>query len=152
MPECQFFSRNGFCTQSPDCLYLHIDPLSKIPLCPSYEKGFCKLGPECTKRHVRKVMCPRYLTGFCPLGPDCDMSHPKFVGITDSMRITLDPALRAIIAAKSAKSTAAAAAVTEAMKEQKPVENVTAIEMDEAQVPEESVLSNIKAETAVASR
>lgn len=104
MPECQFFSKNGFCTQSPDCLYLHIDPLTKISPCPNYERGFCKLGPECNKRHVRKVMCPRYLTGFCPLGPDCDMSHPKFVGITDKMRITLDPALRAALAEREKRS------------------------------------------------
>lgn len=142
MPECQFFSRNGFCTQSPDCLYLHIDPLSKIPLCPSYEKGFCKLGPECVKRHVRKEICPRYLTGFCPLGPECDLPHPKFVGITDNMRITLDPALRAVIAAKSEKAAAAVAAAT-ANVTQKPVENVTSIDMDEAEVPEEAILSNI---------
>lgn len=91
MPECLFFSRNGYCTQSPDCLYLHIDPLSKIAPCPSYEKGFCKLGPECPKRHIRKTVCARYITGFCPLGPKCDQgAHPKFVGITDSMRITMD--------------------------------------------------------------
>lgn len=130
MPECQFFSRNGFCTQSPDCLYLHIDPLSKIPLCPSYEKGFCKLGPECPKRHVRKVICERYLTGFCPLGPDCDMSHPKFIGITDSMRITLDSTLRAVMAAKAAK--------------EKPVEAVTAVDMDEAVVPEEAMADSVQ--------
>uniref|UniRef100_A0A060SXH3 mRNA 3'-end-processing protein n=1 Tax=Blastobotrys adeninivorans TaxID=409370 RepID=A0A060SXH3_BLAAD len=91
MPECLFFSKNGFCTQSPDCLYLHIDPASKIPLCPNYEKGFCKLGPKCTRRHVRKEMCPRYLTGFCPEGPNCDLGHPKFVAIGDNMRIARDP-------------------------------------------------------------
>lgn len=91
MPECLFFSRNGFCTQSPDCLYLHIDPLSKVAPCPNYERGFCKLGPTCPKRHIRKQICIRWLTGFCPNGAKCeDGGHPKFVGITDSMRITKD--------------------------------------------------------------
>lgn len=42
--------------------------------------GFCPQGPNCKKRHVKKVLCPRYLTGFCPLGRrDCDMAHPPFV-------------------------------------------------------------------------
>ncbi|KAK9464125.1 uncharacterized protein V1516DRAFT_669622 [Lipomyces oligophaga] len=78
MPECTFYSRNGFCTQSPDCLYLHIDPQSRIPLCPNYERGFCKLGPECTKRHVRRTPCELYLAGFCPSGPSCEKVHPKW--------------------------------------------------------------------------
>ncbi|KAK9478878.1 hypothetical protein V1514DRAFT_330030 [Lipomyces japonicus] len=78
MPECTFFARNGFCTQSPDCLYLHIDPQARLPLCPHYEKGFCRLGPSCTKRHVRRVPCELYLAGFCPKGPDCDKVHPKW--------------------------------------------------------------------------
>lgn len=90
MPECLFYSKNGFCTQSPDCLYLHIDPMSKIAPCQNYEKGFCKLGPKCTKRHIRKVMCPRYLTGFCPEGSNCPLGHPKFIAINDSMRIARD--------------------------------------------------------------
>lgn len=58
------------------------------------------------------------------------------------MRITLDPALRAVIAAKSEKAAAAVAAAT-ANVTQKPVENVTSIDMDEAEVPEEAILSNI---------
>lgn len=91
MPECAFFSKNGFCTQSPDCLYLHIDPKSKIPTCPNYDRGFCKLGPKCPNRHLQKSMCLLYLTGFCPDGPECDAGHPKFYGITDSMRIAPDP-------------------------------------------------------------
>lgn len=189
MPECQFFSKNGFCTQSPDCLYLHIDPLTKISPCPNYERGFCKLGPDCNKRHVRKVMCPRYLTGFCPLGPDCDMSHPKFVGITDKMRITLDPPLRAALAEREKKSdhkdldlepsatnedggegaedatsaTDAADATdatdapsvdnndtsSESQKEPSDSLNpelVTTVDLDEAVVPEEAIVSNIEAE------
>ncbi|ODQ65526.1 hypothetical protein NADFUDRAFT_50809 [Nadsonia fulvescens var. elongata DSM 6958] len=91
MPECLFFSKNGFCTQSPDCLYLHIDPMSKIPPCPNYEKGFCRQGAACPKRHVRKVLCPLFLTGFCPKGPTCENAHPKFVGIFDKLRIRPDP-------------------------------------------------------------
>lgn len=129
MPECQFFSRNGFCTQLPDCLYLHIDPQTKIPLCPNYERGFCKLGPECPKRHVRKEMCLRFLTGFCPLGNDCDRAHPKFVGITDSMRITLDDHLRARLKDREENS-----------------QMVTAVDMDEASLPEEAVVESIEAE------
>lgn len=93
MPECLFFSKNGFCTQSPDCLYLHIDPKSKIPECDSYKKGFCKDGPNCTKRHVRKTACPNYLYGFCPDGPDCSMTHPKMGIITDRMKFKSDDEL-----------------------------------------------------------
>lgn len=74
------------------------------------------------------------------------MSHPKFIGITDSMRITLDPALRAVIAAKSEKAAAAAANLNTPMD--KSAEAVTAVDMDEATVPEEAVLSNIEAEEA----
>ena len=87
MPECLFYLKNGFCTQTPECLYLHIDPQLKIAECMSYNRGFCPDGPECTKRHVRKVMCPLYLTGFCPKGPECEFGHPKFDNITPRMRI-----------------------------------------------------------------
>jgi cleavage and polyadenylation specificity factor subunit 4 len=90
MPECLFFSKNGFCTQSPDCLYLHIDPMSKIPVCPNYEKGYCRDGPDCPRRHVRRAICAKYLTGFCPEGPDCGLGHPQFVMIKDDMRIARD--------------------------------------------------------------
>lgn len=102
------------------------------------------------RRHIRKVMCPRYLTGFCPKGPDCDMSHPKFMGITDSMRITLDPALRAIMAAKSEKAAAAAAAAAGTSASPSldvSAEAVTSIDMDEAQVPEEAIIGNIEQES-----
>lgn len=79
-PECVFFSKNGYCTQSPDCQYLHIDPASKIPKCENYEMGFCPLGNTCPRRHIKKVFCQRYMTGFCPLGKDeCDMEHPQFI-------------------------------------------------------------------------
>lgn len=87
MPECQFYVKNGFCTQSPDCQYLHIDPASKIPVCFNYEKGFCKMGPECSRKHIRRMPCPLYITGFCPKGRMCEFAHPKFVGIYDYMII-----------------------------------------------------------------
>ncbi|KAK6457121.1 mRNA 3'-end-processing protein YTH1 [Scheffersomyces xylosifermentans] len=90
MPECLFFSKNGFCTQTPECLYLHIDPQSKIPECPNYEKGFCPDGPNCTKRHVRKILCPLYLTGFCPKGSECEFTHPKFDTVLGRLRIKPD--------------------------------------------------------------
>jgi cleavage and polyadenylation specificity factor subunit 4 len=43
-----------------------------------YNRGFCKHGPNCRNKHVRKVACQIYLTGFCPRGPDCERGHPKF--------------------------------------------------------------------------
>ena len=54
-----------------ECLYLHIDPNSRLPPCPWYERGFCPLGPHCSKKHVRKTLCEFYLAGFCPDGPQC---------------------------------------------------------------------------------
>lgn len=71
MPECNFFVRNGYCSNGDECLYLHIDPLSKLPPCPHYDRGFCPLGPSCSKKHVRRTLCPYYLAGFCPDGKAC---------------------------------------------------------------------------------
>ncbi|KAI1265017.1 hypothetical protein F5Y18DRAFT_72929 [Xylariaceae sp. FL1019] len=79
MPECNFFVRNGYCSNGDECLYLHIDPMSKLPPCPHYEKGFCPLGPECSKRHVRRKLCAYYLAGFCPDGKACtEGAHPRW--------------------------------------------------------------------------
>ncbi|KAI0859721.1 hypothetical protein F4860DRAFT_246380 [Xylaria cubensis] len=79
MPECNFFVRNGYCSNGDECLYLHIDPLSKLPPCPHYERGFCPLGPNCSKRHVRRKLCPCYLAGFCPDGKACkEGAHPRW--------------------------------------------------------------------------
>lgn len=50
LPECVFFSKNGFCTQTPECLYLHIDPQTKVSNCPNYEQGFCP--DEIGRAHV----------------------------------------------------------------------------------------------------
>ncbi|PIK51866.1 putative cleavage and polyadenylation specificity factor subunit 4-like [Apostichopus japonicus] len=77
MPECFFFSRFGMCNNK-DCPFLHIDPDSKIKDCPWYDRGFCKHGPTCKNRHVRRVMCQNYLNGFCLDGLQCKFQHPKF--------------------------------------------------------------------------
>jgi len=71
MPECNFFLRNGYCPNGDECLYLHVDPASKLPPCPHYERGFCPLGPRCSKKHIRKQLCKFYLCGFCPNGKGC---------------------------------------------------------------------------------
>ncbi|KAI0809976.1 hypothetical protein GGR55DRAFT_147664 [Xylaria sp. FL0064] len=79
MPECNFFVRNGYCSNGDECLYLHIDPLSKLPPCPHYDRGFCPLGPDCSKRHVRRKLCAYYLAGFCPDGRACkEGAHPRW--------------------------------------------------------------------------
>ncbi|KAI1271623.1 hypothetical protein F5Y07DRAFT_340219 [Xylaria sp. FL0933] len=79
MPECNFFVRNGYCSNGDECLYLHIDPLSKLPPCPHYDRGFCPLGPNCSKRHVRRKLCAYYLAGFCPDGKACkEGAHPRW--------------------------------------------------------------------------
>jgi len=76
MPECYFFARFGTCNK--DCPFLHIDPMSKRKECPWYDRGFCKHGPNCKNKHVRRVMCLNYLCGFCPEGPNCKHMHPRF--------------------------------------------------------------------------
>jgi cleavage and polyadenylation specificity factor subunit 4 len=80
MPECNFFVRNGYCSNGDECLYLHIDPDSKLPACPHYDRGFCPLGPSCSKKHVRRTICKYYLAGFCPNGArQCkEGAHPKW--------------------------------------------------------------------------
>jgi cleavage and polyadenylation specificity factor subunit 4 len=82
MPECNFFVRNGYCSNGEECLYLHVDPDSKLPKCPHYENGFCPLGPNCSKKHVRKPMiCKFFLAGFCPDGSKACKeggAHPKW--------------------------------------------------------------------------
>ncbi|KAI0505592.1 hypothetical protein F5B22DRAFT_627055 [Xylaria bambusicola] len=87
MPECNFFVRNGYCSNGDECLYLHIDPLSKLPPCPHYERGFCPLGPNCSKRHVRRKLCVCYLAGFCPDGKACkEGAHPRWDKNLDTER------------------------------------------------------------------
>ncbi|KXN68689.1 hypothetical protein CONCODRAFT_32882, partial [Conidiobolus coronatus NRRL 28638] len=72
MPECWFFTKFNECCNGDECIYLHIDPNSKIKECLWYARGYCKHGPSCRNKHVRKMVCPLYLTGFCPAGPDCE--------------------------------------------------------------------------------
>ncbi|CAG8543792.1 13004_t:CDS:2 [Ambispora gerdemannii] len=85
MPECWFYVKFGECTNE-DCLYLHVDPESKIKECPYYARGFCKYGPNCNAKHVRKTVCQLYLTGFCPYGAECPNGHPKYDSIGSHQR------------------------------------------------------------------
>lgn len=91
MPECYFYTRfsksffHGFMPEkslieffgltdachNKECPFLHIDPESKVRPCPWYDRGFCRHGPNCRHRHVRKVLCLNYLAGFCPDGKEC---------------------------------------------------------------------------------
>ncbi|OIR57963.1 MAG: cleavage and polyadenylation specificity factor subunit 4 [Amphiamblys sp. WSBS2006] len=79
MPECYFFSKFGECSNGDECMYLHIDPNAKKEECLWYSIGFCRLGPECPNKHIRRAVCLRYLTGFCPLGAECELAHPRTV-------------------------------------------------------------------------
>jgi len=77
MPECFFFSKFGQCNNK-ECPFLHIDPENKIKDCPWYDRGFCRHGPMCKNRHVRRIMCQCYLNGFCLDGPKCKYVHATF--------------------------------------------------------------------------
>ncbi|KAG5682095.1 hypothetical protein PVAND_011474 [Polypedilum vanderplanki] len=77
MPECYFFSKYHACHKK-ECTFLHIDPESKIKDCAWYDRGFCRHGPICRHRHVRRVLCKNYLAGFCPDGQSCKFMHPRF--------------------------------------------------------------------------
>uniref|UniRef100_A0A2C9LKE6 Cleavage and polyadenylation specificity factor subunit 4 n=1 Tax=Biomphalaria glabrata TaxID=6526 RepID=A0A2C9LKE6_BIOGL len=61
-----------------ECPFLHIDPQNKVRDCPWYDRGFCRHGPNCKNRHVRRVICQCYLNGFCLDGPNCKYVHPSF--------------------------------------------------------------------------
>lgn len=82
MPECWFFSQYGECSNA-ECIYLHIDPSQKIKECMQYARGFCRNGPNCRNKHVRKLICPLYMIGFCPEGPQCTYTHPKIEPVQD---------------------------------------------------------------------
>ena len=73
-----FFYYFSDACHNKECPFLHIDPESKIRDCPWYDRGFCRHGPSCRHRHVRRVLCLNFLAGFCPKGPDCADTHPKF--------------------------------------------------------------------------
>ncbi|XP_014593037.2 putative cleavage and polyadenylation specificity factor subunit 4-like protein [Equus quagga] len=74
MPECYFFSKFGDCNNK-ECPFLHVKPAFKTRDCPWYDQGFCKDGPLCKYRHVRRTLCINYLAGFCPEGPKCQFAH-----------------------------------------------------------------------------
>jgi len=76
MPPCHFFVNYGQCS-NPDCVFRHIKAEDIMKDCPWYARGFCKHGPNCRGKHVRKAACPDYLAGFCKDGPDCKRGHPK---------------------------------------------------------------------------
>ena len=84
MPECTFFSRYGKCNNS-DCNFRHISPDEKLRECPWYAKGWCRHGPRCRHKHIKKLACANYLAGFCPDGPDCKFGHPKFETIPTNL-------------------------------------------------------------------
>jgi len=75
MPECWWYAKYGYCSSGDECLYSH--PRERKVECPDYNRGFCKLGSKCPRKHVRRVACQPYLNGFCPLGPECPKAHPK---------------------------------------------------------------------------
>lgn len=77
MPECFFFSKYGECSNQ-ECPYRHVDQEKKKNECPYYARGFCRHGPKCRNRHVKRVACPNYLAGFCIDGPDCVFGHARF--------------------------------------------------------------------------
>ncbi|EFA84764.1 CCCH-type zinc finger-containing protein [Heterostelium album PN500] len=77
MPECYFFSKFGECSNQ-ECMYLHLNPEEKVIECPWYARGFCKHGPKCRHKHVKKLLCENFYLGFCPEGPRCKYGHPKF--------------------------------------------------------------------------
>ena len=60
----------GECS-NPECMYRHVDPEENRKECPWYARGFCKHGPKCRNKHVKKKKCPNYMAGFCPEGPKC---------------------------------------------------------------------------------
>lgn len=79
MPICYFFSKFGECSNpSGECMFRHVSPEEKMRECPWYARGFCKHGPRCRHKHVRKPLCEAYMIGFCPDGPLCKLGHPKY--------------------------------------------------------------------------
>ncbi|KAG7528419.1 hypothetical protein FFLO_06165 [Filobasidium floriforme] len=74
-PECWWWGTYGFCSAGDECLYYH--PKVRKRECEDYNRGFCRLGPECPRKHIRRTMCPFYMAGFCPDGPQCTMGHPS---------------------------------------------------------------------------
>jgi cleavage and polyadenylation specificity factor subunit 4 len=86
MQECQFFKNEGQCN-NPDCLWKHVTPEDKerAAECLAYQRGFCRHGPKCRNKHVKKALCLNYLAGFCPQGPACEKAHaaPEILTLMD---------------------------------------------------------------------
>jgi cleavage and polyadenylation specificity factor subunit 4 len=78
MAYCQFMIDFGVCT-NVDCLFNHQKPEVEEIDCIWYARGFCRHGPLCKNRHIRKELCPDYLCGFCELGNKCEKGHPKWL-------------------------------------------------------------------------
>ncbi|KIR96708.1 mRNA 3'-end-processing protein YTH1 [Cryptococcus deuterogattii 2001/935-1] len=74
MPECIWFVKQGKCELGGECLYFH--PRDRRVECPDYNRGFCVLGPNCPRKHIRRRLCEAYAAGFCPDGKDCKLAHP----------------------------------------------------------------------------
>ncbi|KAH8825159.1 hypothetical protein DL96DRAFT_1612122 [Flagelloscypha sp. PMI_526] len=55
MPECWWFAKYGVCSAGDDCLYSHTK--DRKARCPDYDRGFCRLGPNCPRKHLRRVAC-----------------------------------------------------------------------------------------------
>ncbi|CAG8653143.1 5423_t:CDS:2 [Funneliformis mosseae] len=74
MPKCIYYALHGECN-SPNCIYSHND--IDCERCSWYDRGFCKNGPTCFRKHVKQIACQLYLAGFCPRGSNCLNGHPK---------------------------------------------------------------------------
>ncbi|ETO27410.1 CCCH-type zinc finger-containing protein [Reticulomyxa filosa] len=91
LPPCHFFNTFGQC-KNPECLFLHLREDEMIKECPWYARGFCKHGPNCRNKHVRRIVCDNYYEkGFCRDGPNCPFGHPKYELPTMSNTTTLLP-------------------------------------------------------------
>ena len=71
-PVCTHFLR-GACSK-PDCKYSHFNSDQDAPICTAFARdGYCDLGSDCVKRHVRE--CPKFSnTGVCDT-KGCRLPH-----------------------------------------------------------------------------
>ncbi|ORY76670.1 hypothetical protein BCR37DRAFT_389377 [Protomyces lactucae-debilis] len=77
--ECKQWKVQGTCGNAEDCLYAHPALGSRNGVCDWYKLGYCPLGPDCKRKHIRRKPCMCYLTGFCPYGLDCKDAHLQFL-------------------------------------------------------------------------
>lgn len=71
MPICIYYVKIGKCELGGECLYHHPNLNERLVECPDYNRGFCVLGKDCPRRHIRRVLCESYASGFCPDGKEC---------------------------------------------------------------------------------